>query len=132
MKELKQILAATTLLLVVSVSQAASFAGTITWMEVWRSGNIAFRLSDPASASTCNGQFILNIARRMVAVAVSRFTKQIISLRRRFRIIQYRLIVTTKVTGKNDERFLAAYLSLLAGGQISALAIPRIRPAGTG
>lgn len=36
--------------------------GTITWMEVWRIGNVAFRLSDATSASTCNGQFILNVS----------------------------------------------------------------------
>jgi len=44
-----------------AVTQAAlNFGGTIVWIEVWRTGNVAFRLSDPASTTTCNGQFILN------------------------------------------------------------------------
>ena len=55
----KETLAVLTLVFSVNVN-AAEFTGTITWMEVWRNGNIAFKLSDSASASSCNGQFILN------------------------------------------------------------------------
>ena len=43
-----------------SANAAVGFSGTVTWMEVWRNGNVAFRLSDSASTGTCNGQFILN------------------------------------------------------------------------
>lgn len=39
---------------------AGDFTGTIGWMEVWRSGNVAFTLS-PAIPS-CNGQVILNLS----------------------------------------------------------------------
>lgn len=35
------------------------FTGEITWLEVWRNGNVAFRM--PASVAVpCNGQFVLN------------------------------------------------------------------------
>ena len=52
--------AALALLSSISANAASSFAGTVTWIEVWRNGNIAFRLSDATSTTTCNGQFILN------------------------------------------------------------------------
>jgi hypothetical protein len=34
------------------------YSGQITWLEVWKTGNVAFRLS--ASGVPCNGPFILN------------------------------------------------------------------------
>jgi hypothetical protein len=39
-------------------ARAASYIGEILWIEVWPSGNIAFRLKDVAAP--CNGQFIIN------------------------------------------------------------------------
>jgi hypothetical protein len=39
-------------------SQSPNFTGTITMLEGWASGNVAFTLS--ASGVPCNGQFILN------------------------------------------------------------------------
>src|SRR5262245_36006501 len=49
-------------LLATTLASAANYTGTVTWVEVWRIGNVAFRLSDPASAAGCNGNgtFILN------------------------------------------------------------------------
>ena len=39
-------------------AQAASYSGNITWLEVWKIGNVAFRLDAPNPP--CNGQFVLN------------------------------------------------------------------------
>src|ERR1044071_856749 len=43
-----------------SEAQAGDFTGTIDWMEVWRSGNVALTLT-PAITS-CNGQVVLNLS----------------------------------------------------------------------
>jgi hypothetical protein len=48
------------LALLSSEVRAGDFTGTIDWLEVWRSGNVAFTLS-PAITS-CNGQVILNLS----------------------------------------------------------------------
>jgi hypothetical protein len=40
---------------------AVTFTGKITWLEVWASGNVAFRVEQSASAY-CNGQFIVNFS----------------------------------------------------------------------
>jgi hypothetical protein len=37
---------------------ATWYSGEITWLELWRSGNVSFTLS--ATGVPCNGQFILN------------------------------------------------------------------------
>lgn len=37
---------------------ATTYTGTVSMLEVWESGNIAFTLA--TSTPTCNGQFILN------------------------------------------------------------------------
>jgi|SRR6185312_11351068 hypothetical protein len=37
---------------------ATTYTGTVTMLEVWENGNIAFTLG--TSTPTCNGQFILN------------------------------------------------------------------------
>ncbi|MEO8018730.1 MAG: hypothetical protein ABI769_13020 [Pseudomonadota bacterium] len=50
-------LTAVSLLLAVS-AQAASYVGEINWIEVWPSGNIAFKLKDVTAP--CNGQFLIN------------------------------------------------------------------------
>ncbi len=34
------------------------YAGSVTWLEVWKSGNVAFRLD--AANPPCNGQFVIN------------------------------------------------------------------------
>ena len=60
---MKNILVATILCLFTffsSNARAADYTGTINWMEVWRSGNVAITLS-PAIPS-CNGQVILNLS----------------------------------------------------------------------
>jgi len=45
-------------LLVAASAAAASYIGEIYWIEVWPSGNIAFRLKNVAVP--CNGQFLIN------------------------------------------------------------------------
>lgn len=39
-------------------AQAASYIGEIDWIEVWPSGNIAFKLKNVSTP--CNGQFLIN------------------------------------------------------------------------
>lgn len=39
-------------------SVPASYQGTVSWIEIWKNGNVAFTLN--ASGLPCNGQFILN------------------------------------------------------------------------
>ena len=60
MKISKVCSAACLVALLASKAQAGDFTGTIDWMEVWRSGNVAFTLT-PAITS-CNGQVILNLS----------------------------------------------------------------------
>ena len=60
MKISKVCSAACLVALLASSAQADDFTGTIDWMEVWRSGNVAFTLA-PAITS-CNGQVILNLS----------------------------------------------------------------------
>lgn len=53
------IITATVLSLPARAQSPAWFTGEITWLEVWRNGNVAFRM--PASVAVpCNGQFVLN------------------------------------------------------------------------
>ena len=51
-------LAALALSLVSGPVFATTYTGTVSMLEVWESGNIAFTLA--TSTPTCNGQFILN------------------------------------------------------------------------
>lgn len=39
-------------------ARAANYTGSILWIEVWPSGNVAFRLKDVTAP--CNGQFLIN------------------------------------------------------------------------
>src|SRR6185437_13383315 len=41
-----------------STAWADDYTGTVSMLEVWASGNVAFQLA--TSTPTCNGQFILN------------------------------------------------------------------------
>jgi hypothetical protein len=43
-----------------SAVRADDVTGTITQLEVWRSGNVAFTLSE--NIESCNGQVILNLS----------------------------------------------------------------------
>jgi hypothetical protein len=43
---------------VVSSAYAADYTGTISMLEVWDNGNVAFRLAP--EATTCNTQFVIN------------------------------------------------------------------------
>lgn len=44
--------------LISGTASAASYIGEIDWIEVWPSGNIAFKLKNVNAP--CNGQFLIN------------------------------------------------------------------------
>jgi hypothetical protein len=44
--------------LVSGMASAASYIGEIDWIEVWPSGNVAFKLKNVTAP--CNGQFLIN------------------------------------------------------------------------
>lgn len=46
------------LLLGAASAHAASYIGAIDWIEVWPSGNVAFKLKNVTAP--CNGQFLIN------------------------------------------------------------------------
>ena len=39
-------------------AQAANYIGAIDWIEIWPSGNVAFKLKNVTAP--CNGQFLIN------------------------------------------------------------------------
>jgi hypothetical protein len=53
-----QLLVASTMLLSAVAHAGFSITGTVTWLEVWRTGNVDFQLS--TATTNCNGYFILN------------------------------------------------------------------------
>lgn len=46
------------LALTAATAHAASYIGEILWIEVWPSGNVAFKLKNVTAP--CNGQFLIN------------------------------------------------------------------------
>jgi len=57
-RRLVVLLSSVVALLATGFASADSYTGTVSMLEVWRNGNVAFTLS--TAAGTCNGQFVIN------------------------------------------------------------------------